>query len=100
MRIQAVLLLCLAITCAFLPVLEAEQLGDKDITMNTGGKQTWPELVGKPYAEAEAVIKRDAPELKVSKVKPGSMMTMDYREDRVRVFVDNDDKVEKAPSLG
>eukprot|EP00200_Dunaliella_tertiolecta_P005691 CAMPEP_0202354346 /NCGR_PEP_ID=MMETSP1126-20121109/9706_1 /ASSEMBLY_ACC=CAM_ASM_000457 /TAXON_ID=3047 /ORGANISM="Dunaliella tertiolecta, Strain CCMP1320" /LENGTH=68 /DNA_ID=CAMNT_0048946801 /DNA_START=153 /DNA_END=359 /DNA_ORIENTATION=- len=68
--------------------------------MNTGGKQTWPELVGKPYAEAEAVIKRDAPGILVSKVKPGSMMTMDYREDRVRVFVDNDDKVEKAPSLG
>eukprot|EP00200_Dunaliella_tertiolecta_P001768 CAMPEP_0202347422 /NCGR_PEP_ID=MMETSP1126-20121109/5792_1 /ASSEMBLY_ACC=CAM_ASM_000457 /TAXON_ID=3047 /ORGANISM="Dunaliella tertiolecta, Strain CCMP1320" /LENGTH=68 /DNA_ID=CAMNT_0048938973 /DNA_START=191 /DNA_END=397 /DNA_ORIENTATION=+ len=68
--------------------------------MNTGGKQTWPELVGKPYAEAEAVIKRDAPELKVSKVKPGSMMTKDYRLDRVRVFVDNEDKVEKTPSLG
>ena len=46
-------------------------------------KRSWPELVGKPYAEAEAVIKREDPDLNVRKVKSGSMVTMDYREVRM-----------------
>ncbi|KAF5826367.1 subtilisin-chymotrypsin inhibitor WSCI-like protein [Dunaliella salina] len=99
MRIQALFLLFLS-ACAFLAVPEAVELGGEDLTMTVGAKRTWPELVGKPYAEAEAAIKRDAPDLTVSKVNSGSIVTMDFREDRVRVFVDKEGKVEKTPRPG
>ncbi len=39
-------------------------------------------------------------ELNVIKVEEGSVVTADYRTDRVRVFYDKDGKVSSKPSIG
>lgn len=63
----------------------------------------WPELVGKDIKVAERFL-RDAhgPELEVVEVLEGSMVTMDYRIDRVRLFVDEKTQttVVEVPRLG
>ncbi|BFZ14571.1 hypothetical protein BsWGS_17610 [Bradybaena similaris] len=61
---------------------------------------TWPELVGKKYEEAEKAIKDANPELNVVRVPENSMVTMDYRIDRVRLFVDEDGIVVSPPRTG
>jgi len=54
--------------------------------------------------EVEAAVSRikaERPELNVVKVTSGSMVTMDYRLDRVRVWYDPDTgRVERAPKVG
>ncbi|CAM0901516.1 unnamed protein product [Alopecurus aequalis] len=64
----------------------------------TGGKESWPELVGKTIKEAKKVILEDRPDLKTVVAVPlGAMVTTDERPDRVRIFVDT---VAKIPSIG
>nr|XP_054754570.1 uncharacterized protein LOC129260639 [Lytechinus pictus] len=73
-------------------------------------KTKWAELVGKTGEEAKAVILQERPGLTVSiletcftqvQILPeDSMMTMDFREDRVRILVDGAGKVVKSPSIG
>ncbi|XP_071682094.1 subtilisin-chymotrypsin inhibitor-2B-like [Lolium perenne] len=64
----------------------------------TGGEKTsWPELVGKSVEEAKKVILKDKPEVKIIVVPAGSIVTMDYRTDRVRLFVDT---VVEVPIVG
>ena len=60
---------------------------------------SWPHLVGKPVADAVAELKAAHPALKVLPVPSGSMVTMDYRLDRVRVFHDSG-KVSAPPQRG
>lgn len=63
------------------------------------GKNSWPELVGVPGKEAVAIIKAERPDLiDVGTVEAGSIVTMDVRMDRVRVYVESD-KVASAPSI-
>lgn len=50
--------------------------------------------------EAVEIIKRNHPTLKVLKISQNSMMTMDYREDRIRVIVDDDGNVSRPPRIG
>eukprot|EP00698_Gefionella_okellyi_P018784 TRINITY_DN5674_c0_g2_i4.p1 TRINITY_DN5674_c0_g2~~TRINITY_DN5674_c0_g2_i4.p1 ORF type:complete len:279 (-),score=76.46 TRINITY_DN5674_c0_g2_i4:227-1063(-) len=64
------------------------------------GKQTWPELVGKSFDVARKQILSDFPDAAVFKVAEGSMVTMDFRLDRVRVTVNSDDIVLKTPRVG
>ncbi|GJN04840.1 hypothetical protein PR202_ga22415 [Eleusine coracana subsp. coracana] len=55
----------------------------------TGEKKTsWPEVVGKPAKEAVEVIKKDFPEADIHVLPSGSPVTLDFRTDRVRVFLD------------
>ncbi len=69
--------------------------------MNQGEKTSWPELNGKNVDEAVQQIKEENPELKVFKVPLGSMVTMDYRTDRVRVYYDEATKlVQREPHCG
>jgi len=63
-------------------------------------KEAWPELVGKTGEEAKAAIHKERPELELHVVSNNSMMTMDYRLDRVRIFVDDLQKVTSPPSCG
>jgi hypothetical protein len=64
----------------------------------TGGEKTsWPELVGKCVKEAKEVILMDKPDAKIVVVPAGSPVTMDYRTDRVRLFVDT---VVEVPRIG
>ncbi|CAF0892311.1 unnamed protein product [Rotaria sordida] len=60
----------------------------------------WPDLVGKNGNEAVEIIKRETGFTQVHIVQPNSMVTMDYRLDRVRVHVDEQGKVAHPPSVG
>eukprot|EP00339_Tiarina_fusa_P016542 CAMPEP_0117016380 /NCGR_PEP_ID=MMETSP0472-20121206/12920_1 /TAXON_ID=693140 ORGANISM="Tiarina fusus, Strain LIS" /NCGR_SAMPLE_ID=MMETSP0472 /ASSEMBLY_ACC=CAM_ASM_000603 /LENGTH=68 /DNA_ID=CAMNT_0004720411 /DNA_START=289 /DNA_END=495 /DNA_ORIENTATION=- len=62
---------------------------------------SWPELVGMTGQDAQATLRTEHPDWTIQVIPDGSMVTMDYREDRVRIFVDaNDGKVVKAPTIG
>merc|ERR1719240_212464 len=49
-------------------------------------RTSWPELVGADGAAAVASILAERPTLQVSTMPSDAMMTMDFREDRVRVM--------------
>ena len=63
-------------------------------------KDSWPELVGQSSEEAKKKIKQDKPDADVQVVPADAFVTMDYNTGRVRVFVDSNDKVAKAPRIG
>ncbi|CAM0146380.1 unnamed protein product [Urochloa decumbens] len=63
-------------------------------------KDSWPELVGVSSEEAKKKIKEDKAEADVQVVPADAFVTMDYNSTRVRVFVDSNDKVAKAPRIG
>lgn len=71
-----------------------------DLSSPPAGKMSWPELLGVTAEEAERKIKEEKPELKIHIIPPNSMVTMDYRLDRVRLFVDESGKVAQEPRLG
>ena len=50
--------------------------------------------------EAVAVIKKNHPHINVVKINQNSMMTMDYRQDRIRVVVDDNGNVSRPPRIG
>ncbi|MER5869544.1 serine protease inhibitor [Streptomyces sp. NPDC002044] len=63
--------------------------------------EQWPELVGRPADEAVALIRRTNPGIvQVPVVADGSAVTMDFREDRVRVFTDARGHVTRIPRVG
>ncbi|MFD3330041.1 serine protease inhibitor [Streptomyces sp. NPDC058701] len=63
--------------------------------------EQWPELVGRTADEAVAVIRRTNPDIvRVPVLADGSLVTADFREDRVRVFTDADDHVTRVPRIG
>jgi hypothetical protein len=63
---------------------------------------TWPDksLVGMTGEEAEKEINDVDPSLDVHVLPEDSMVTMDYVETRVRVFVGTDGKVARQPNKG
>lgn len=64
-------------------------------------KTSWPELVGKTAPEAKAIIEQETDnKVTVHIVPQDSMITMDYRMDRVRIFEDANHKVAKPPRSG
>ncbi|XP_012940436.1 chymotrypsin inhibitor [Aplysia californica] len=64
-------------------------------------KTSWPEAVGKTFEEAEEMIKTDNPFVKqILKVPENSPVTMDYRPDRVRVFVNEAGVTVDVPRTG
>lgn len=63
-------------------------------------KEEWPELVGKTGDQAKAAILDERPTLNVLVVPELSPCTMDYRTDRVRVFVNKEGKVAGTPRIG
>ncbi|KAK1698263.1 hypothetical protein QYE76_014960 [Lolium multiflorum] len=66
-------------------------------TATGGNKTSWPELVGKSVEEATKVILKDKPDANIVVVPADSPVTMDYRIDRVRLFVDT---VAEVPRVG
>jgi hypothetical protein len=60
----------------------------------------WPHLVGHHSKAAEESIRAERPDLKIVTVPHDSMVTMDFRTDRVRIFVDNEGKVARPPRVG
>jgi len=72
-----------------------------DELASCNGKSIWPELLGKNVENAVNLIKTENSYLEVIKVQKGSMVTMDYRLDRVRVFYDVESNlVVEIPRIG
>ncbi|KAJ4835286.1 hypothetical protein Tsubulata_002807 [Turnera subulata] len=67
---------------------------------NSGVKRTWPELVGVTAEEAGEKIKQEKPGAQIQVVPPDSFVTMDFRQNRVRLYVDSSGKVARAPMIG
>mmetsp|Transcript_15872 Transcript_15872/g.38290 ORF Transcript_15872/g.38290 Transcript_15872/m.38290 type:complete len:111 (-) Transcript_15872:147-479(-) len=63
-------------------------------------QRSWPHLVGEDGHAAKQAIEEQHPDLNVKVVPSDAMMTMDYREDRVRVIVDSGGKVARPPKIG
>jgi Potato inhibitor I family len=66
-------------------------------------KTSWPELVGRPGEEARSIIMQENPNMTlVQLVRVGSMVTADWREDRVRIYVEDDEErtVVSIPNMG
>nr|7AOK_A Chain A, Subtilisin-chymotrypsin inhibitor-2A [Hordeum vulgare] len=63
-------------------------------------KTEWPELVGKSVEEAKKVILQDKPEAQIIVLPVGTIVTMEYRIDRVRIFVDKLDNIAQVPRVG
>ncbi|KAJ8486479.1 hypothetical protein OPV22_018964 [Ensete ventricosum] len=64
------------------------------------GKNSWPELLGVKGETAVTTIECENPAVKAVIVKVGSMVTADFRCDRVRVWVDKAGIVAQIPSIG
>ncbi|KAI5571423.1 hypothetical protein POPTR_011G110100v4 [Populus trichocarpa] len=64
------------------------------------GKSSWPELVGINGEVAAKIIVRENPKVRAGIVKEGMMVTMDFRCDRVRVWVDKYGIVKDIPQIG
>lgn len=61
----------------------------------------WKAFVGQEGAVVVSAIKAALPDLKqVVIVPPDSMVTMDIREDRVRVYTDEDGNCSRPPRIG
>uniref|UniRef100_A0A0E0L0K3 Uncharacterized protein n=1 Tax=Oryza punctata TaxID=4537 RepID=A0A0E0L0K3_ORYPU len=60
-------------------------------------KREWPELVCRTIKEAKEKVKADRPDLKIEVVTVGTMVTQEFDENRVRIWVDT---VAKTPRIG
>ncbi|CAD6273281.1 unnamed protein product [Miscanthus lutarioriparius] len=60
-------------------------------------KTSWPEVVGHSIDEAKKVILKDKPDADIVVLPVGSIVTADYRPNRVRIFVDT---VAETPHVG
>ena len=60
----------------------------------------WYDLVGLDGQEAKDIIQAQFPELTVYVLPWGSIVTADYRTDRVRIYVDENNIVKVEPTIG
>ncbi|KAL7597977.1 subtilisin inhibitor [Lactuca sativa] len=75
------------------PCLEAQQT-------RPSVKTTWPELVGMKAEDAEKKIKEEMSGAMVHVVPQDTFLTMEFRSNRVRLFVDSSQNVVRAPRIG
>ncbi|KAL5542161.1 hypothetical protein UlMin_009871 [Ulmus minor] len=64
------------------------------------GKSIWPELLGAQGKVAEETIERENTGVDAVIVPEGSMVTTDFRCDRVRVWVAKNGIVTRIPTIG
>lgn len=60
----------------------------------------FPQVVGKSGEEAKAIILHEHPDFNVHVLAEGSPCTMDFRTNRVRVFVNGQGIVTSVPYTG
>ncbi|KAL4452642.1 hypothetical protein ABPG75_008304 [Micractinium tetrahymenae] len=61
-------------------------------------KNSWPELVGQKAEEVKAALEAELPAgIRIFLVPQGSMVTMDFRTDRIRVFYDEGTQLVVTP---
>ncbi|KAJ0809617.1 putative proteinase inhibitor I13, potato inhibitor I [Helianthus annuus] len=63
------------------------------------GKNSWPELVGKTGVVAAAIIEKENPLVNAIVLLDGTPVTMDFRCDRVRVWVNTEGVVIRTPVI-
>ncbi|VAH12493.1 unnamed protein product [Triticum turgidum subsp. durum] len=80
--------------------VEEAKKGNTDTGDHHNQKTEWPELVGKSVEEAKKVIMQDKSEAQIVVLPVGTIVTMEYRIDRVRLFVDSLDKIAQVPRVG
>nr|GLL41140.1 proteinase inhibitor [Ipomoea trifida]GMD72030.1 ase inhibitor I13, potato inhibitor I [Ipomoea batatas] len=66
----------------------------------TDGKSSWPELVGVDAFLAKSTIEKENSDLYVVVVYQRCPITLDYRPDRVRLFVDCSNVIISTPVTG
>ncbi|CAF0977759.1 unnamed protein product [Rotaria sordida] len=66
--------------------------------MSDDERKSWPEYVGKDANEVEQKLQAEGYNTQV--LPQGSPTTRDYRLDRVRLFVDGNNKVVQTPING
>ncbi|KAJ9556936.1 hypothetical protein OSB04_011550 [Centaurea solstitialis] len=71
----------------------------KEVPKVVKGKKSWPELVGTQGEAATTIIERQNGNVDAVIVEEGSSVSDDIRCDRVRVFVDDNGIVKKAPKV-
>ncbi|KAM5550235.1 hypothetical protein ABKV19_027645 [Rosa sericea] len=64
------------------------------------GKDSWPELLGAEGTVAKATIESENSLVEAVIVLEGTIVTGDFRCDRVRVWVDTDGIVTRVPVIG
>ncbi|XP_038714046.1 inhibitor of trypsin and hageman factor-like [Tripterygium wilfordii] len=64
------------------------------------GKSSWPELVGTKGEVAEGIIERENINVNAIVVPEGSSVILDFRCDRVWVWVNKDGVVYRVPRIG
>ncbi|KAJ4840552.1 hypothetical protein Tsubulata_024179 [Turnera subulata] len=64
------------------------------------GKSSWPELLGARAEDAVKVIEEENPYVGAVLVPEGSVVTADFRCDRVRVWFDKHGIVISVPRIG
>lgn len=64
------------------------------------GKNQWPELVGKTADQAKAVLQKEAPEFQIQVIPPDHFATMDYRCERIRIWLNKQQLVSQPPMIG
>ncbi|GMP85518.1 hypothetical protein CsSME_00038637 [Camellia sinensis var. sinensis] len=80
----------------FFPPISLDHIFGSGTTLKT----TWPELVGLPAEEAERKIKEEMPEVLIQVVPPDCLVTMEFIESRVRLYVDSSGKIVNPPIIG
>uniref|UniRef100_A0A453N153 Subtilisin-chymotrypsin inhibitor-2A n=5 Tax=Triticinae TaxID=1648030 RepID=A0A453N153_AEGTS len=76
---------------SFRPRISAE-MGD--------AKSSWPEVLGAPSEVAKRKILSDRPDVRVFVAPVGSVVTTDFDDKRVRVFVSTRGDVAQVPNIG
>ncbi|KAL9352964.1 hypothetical protein Peur_055644 [Populus x canadensis] len=71
-----------------------------DTTCQDAGKSSWPELLGAEGKVAAATIERENPLVEAIIVPEGSKVILDFRCDRVWVWVDKRGIVFQVPGIG
>ncbi|CAJ1962947.1 unnamed protein product [Cylindrotheca closterium] len=85
---------------SFLVLITGASAGLEEGEIMTDQKTDFPEMVGMNGAEAKAQLESQFPSFQIDIVPWDAMLTMDYREDRIRIKVDESGKVKKSPRVG
>jgi hypothetical protein len=94
MRCATLLLLLLSL------IVSASSFKVQEGGIMTKDKLAWPEVMGMTGEAARAKLESELPNMLFEVVPYGSMVTMDHREDRIRIFTDEYGNVTKPPRVG
>ncbi|KDP35674.1 hypothetical protein JCGZ_09112 [Jatropha curcas] len=75
------------------------QYGDL-VGSDSAKKTIWHDLVGLTVEEAERKIKEEMPGAEIQVVQPDCFVTMDFKRNRIRLFLDSSGLIARAPRIG